>query len=308
MPANADPSRKHLNESWEHDRIKNLASTRSLLRRAEKLYIEKQGQKWQKSTAPLKETCVVCKESTTLEDAMKIVRKVEDKTGAVCLGVWIHKDEGHARSRFNPNKPYQCNYHIHILWDCQNPETGKMIRMNKQDMRDMQDISADSLGMERGTPAEETGRSHIDSLNFKVQKLEEEAEEFEKEVTELKKEVEELRKERTGLLAKIQDAWQWKPKAKQLEADLKAEKEAHNQAITELNKEHGKTVKKLNNKIQDLTKEVQDKEWWVDYHRKERDVAEKDNKLLKSKIDRLKNKVDELTRGKEQEQSRGRGR
>ena len=141
-----------------------------------------------------------------------------------------------------------------------------------------------------------------------MQKLEEEAEEFEKEVTELKKEVEELRKERTGLLAKIQDAWQWKPKAKQLEADLKAEKEAHNQAITELNKEHGKTVKKLNNKIQDLTKEVQDKEWWVDYHRKERDVAEKKNTRLELQVGRLKDQITELTIGKEQDQSRGRGR
>ena len=210
VAVNVDPSRTHLNTAWEHDRIKNLASTRSLIRKAEKLYTEKTKQKCQASFAPLKETCVVCKESTTLEDAMKMARKVEKATGVVCLGVWIHKDEGHAKSRFNPDEPYQCNYHIHFLWDCQNPTTGKAIPLKRQDFRDMQDIAAESLGMERGTPAEQTGRKHIESMTFKVQQL--------------SKEVKELKKERTGLLAKIQDAWQWKGRAKQAEADLEAEK------------------------------------------------------------------------------------
>lgn len=294
VAVNVDPSRTHLNKAWEHDRIKNLASTRSLIRKAEKLYTEQTGQKCQASFAPLKETCVVCKESTTLEDAMKMARKVEETTGVVCLGVWIHVDEGHARSRFNPDEPYQCNYHIHFLWDCQNPTTGKAIPLKRQDFRDMQDIAAESLGMERGTPAEQTGRKHIESMTFKVQQL--------------SKEIKELKKERTGLLAKIADAWKYKGKSEELEKILENERKEHREAVNALNEAHNKDIANLNTKMDGLTKRLDTAESWQNIYRKERDSAEKDNKLLKSKIDRLKDQITELTRGKEQEQNKGLGR
>lgn len=294
VAVNVDPSRTHLNTAWEHDRIKNLASTRSLIRKAEKLYTETTGQKCQASFAPLKETCVVCKESTTLEDAMKMARKVEKKTGVVCLGVWIHVDEGHAKSRFNPDEPYQCNYHIHFLWDCQNPTTGKAIPLKRQDFRDMQDIAAESLGMERGTPAEQTGRKHISSMTFKAQQL--------------MKEVEELKKERTGLLAKIADAWKYKGKSEELEKILENERKAHSEAINALNDAHNKDIAELNSEIKDLAKRANDAEWWKDNYRTERNVAEKKVKLLNIKVDNLTRQIEELTRGKEQDQTRGRGR
>lgn len=222
MAANVDPSRTRLNTWWEHDRIKNLASTRSLIRRAEKLYTEKTGQKCQATFAPLKETCVVCKDSTTMEQAMAIAKKVEQQTGVVCLGIWIHRDEGHARSRFNPDEPYQCNNHIHILWDCQNPTTGKSIPIKRQDLRDMQDIAANALGMERGNPAEQTKKNHINSGTYKVQQLQ--------------AEIKQLKKERTGLVAKIQDSWKWKGRAKKAETNLEAERKAHKDDIAKANK------------------------------------------------------------------------
>lgn len=201
--ANVDPSRSHLNTSWEHDRIKNLASTRSLVRRAEKLYTEKTRQKCQASFAPLKETCVVCKGSTTMEDAMKIARKVEEQTGVVCLGIWIHRDEGHARSRFNPDEPYQCNNHLHILWDCQDHETGKAIPIKRQHLRDMQDIAADALGMERGNPAELTKRRHIDSMTYKAQALAKELKDIEKEKRETTERMESEVREMEGQIAEL---------------------------------------------------------------------------------------------------------
>lgn len=230
--ANVDPNRSHLNTAWEHDRIKNLASTRSLIKHAEKLYTAKTGQKCQLSFAPLKETCVVCKDSTTIEEAMKIARKVEEQTGIVCLGIWIHRDEGHARSRFRPDEPYQCNNHLHILWDCQDHETGKAIPIKRQHLRDMQDIAADALGMERGNPAELTKRKHVDSMNYKAQALAKEIETIEKEnqklreeTKELQKENQELQKVNTGLLAKIEDVWKWKGKFKDAEKVIEAQKD-----------------------------------------------------------------------------------
>lgn len=289
VAANVDPSRTHLNTAWEHDRIKNLASTRSLIRKAEKLYTEKTGQRCQASFAPLKETCVVCKESTTMEQAMAIARKVEEQTGVVCLGIWIHRDEGHAYSRFHPDEPYQCNNHIHILWDCQNPTTGKAIPIKKQDLRDMQDIAAKSLGMERGNPAELTGRKHIASMTYKVQQLE--------------NEVKQLKKEKTGLVAKIQDSWKWKGRAKQAEADLAAERKAHSEDIAQLNKIISETKK---------TAEIAEKrankaEFRESNLREEKEKLYQENRRLSVVAQHWKREYDE-TIGKEKSQGKGRTR
>lgn len=287
IAANVDPSRTHLNTAWEHDRIKNLASTRSLIRKAEKLYTEKTGQKCQTSFAPLKETCVVCKDSTTMEQAMAIARKVEEQTGVVCLGIWIHRDEGHAYSRFHPDEPYQCNNHIHILWDCQNPTTGKAIPIKKQDLRDMQDIAAESLGMERGNPAELTGRKHIESLTFKVQQLDEE--------------VKQLKKERTGFIAKIQDSWKWKSKAKRAEADLEAQKKAHSEELQKKDATIAKLQKELKNERKRANSAENERSHIYDEKEKWYQEARRANVMAKH----WKDKCDELTTGKEHSQNKG---
>lgn len=289
MAANVDPSRTHLNTAWEHDRIRNLASTRSLIRKAEKLYTEKVGQKCQASFAPLKETCVVCKDSTTMEQAMAIARKVEEQTGVVCLGIWIHRDEGHARSRFHPDEPYQCNNHIHILWDCQNPITGKAIPIKKQDLRDMQDIAANALRMERGNPAELTKKKHIESGTYKVQQLEEE--------------IKQLEEEKTGLMSKIQDVWKWKGRAKQAEADLKAER-------THLTNE-------INNRdtiIADLKKELQNEKKRADSAERREECAKnerekyyKDVLIYKSRADWWEDRYNKLKESLGIEQSHSNG-
>ena len=292
MAANVDPSRTHLNTAWEHDRIKNLASTRSLIRKAEKLYTKKTGQRCQASFAPLKETCVVCKDSTTMEQAMAIARKVEEQTGVVCLGIWIHRDEGHARSRFHPDEPYQCNNHIHILWDCQNPNTGKAIPIKKQDLRDMQDIAAESLGMQRGNPAELTGRKHIASMTYKVQQLEEE--------------VKQLKKEKTGLVAKIQDAWKWKGRAKKAETDLETEKKAHKEDIAKANKILAEAKKMAEN----AEKRANSAEIYASTLSKEKEKLYQENRRLSVVAQHWKREYEE-TIGKERgqdEAKRGRGR
>lgn len=287
MAANVDPSRTHLNTAWEHDRIKNLASTRSLIRKAEQLYTDKTGQKCQASFAPLKETCVVCKDSTTMEQAMAIARKVEEQTGVVCLGIWIHRDEGHARSRFVPDEPYQCNNHIHILWDCQNPNTGKAIPIKKQDLRDMQDIAAKALGMKRGNPAELTKKNHIDAGTYKVQQLEEE--------------IKQLKKEKTGLIAKIQDTWKWKGKAKQAEAAFEAEKKAHKEDIAQINKILAET-KKL---AEIERKRANSAENECSYLRREKEKLYQEARRANIAAKHWRDKCDDLTAGKEQSQSTG---
>lgn len=224
MSANVDPSRTHLNTSWEHDRIKNLASTRSLIRHAEKLYTTKTGQKCQASFAPLKESCVVVKDSSTIEEAKEFASLVEQATGIRCLGIWFHKDEGHSRSKFRPDEPYQCNNHIHYLWDCQNPETGKAIPLKRSDMSLMQDLASKAFGMERGIPASISGLKHLPAAEYKLQEVLKENEHLREVNRELMDVNQELQKVRTGLLAKIEDAWKWKGKFKDAEKEIKEQK------------------------------------------------------------------------------------
>jgi chromosome segregation ATPase len=223
---------------------------------------------------------------------MAIARKVEEQTGVVCLGIWIHRDEGHARSRFHPDEPYQCNNHIHILWDCQNPITGKAIPIKKQDLRDMQDIAANALRMERGNPAELTKKKHIESGTYKVQQLEEE--------------IKQLKKEKTGLVAKIQDAWKWKGRANQAEADLEAERKAHKEDIAKASRIIAEAKKTAEN----AEKRANKAEFRESNLREENNKLYQENKRLSVVARHWKDQYDE-TQGKKlkpDEPNRGRGR
>lgn len=175
LSQNVYPERTKLNTSWESDTIKNRKQLRGLKERAEKLYTEKTGQKCQKSFAPYKESCVVIKDSSTLEEAKAFALMVEEGIpGIECLGIWIHKDEGHYKSKYTEgDRDFQCNVHAHFLWYCQNPNTGKAIPIKRQDMRNMQDWAAASFCMERGNPAELTKKRHIPSMEYKQKAMEE---------------------------------------------------------------------------------------------------------------------------------------
>lgn len=174
LSQNVYPERTKLNTSWESDTIKNRKQLRGLKERAEKLYTEKTGQKCQKSFAPYKESCVVIKDSSTLEEAKAFALMVEEGIpGIECLGIWIHKDEGFHKSKYiEGDRDFKCNIHAHFLWYCQNPNTGKAIPIKRQDMRNMQDWAAKAFGMERGNPAELTKKGHVASMDYKLKAME----------------------------------------------------------------------------------------------------------------------------------------
>ena len=169
---NVYPERTHLNEAWESKKIADRKQLRGLKERAERLYTEKTGQKCQASFAPFRESCVVIKENSTIGEAKNFARMVEGAIpGIECLGIWIHRDEGHAKSKYIEGEDFQCNTHAHFLWCCQNQNTGKAIPMSRQILRSMQDMAAEAFGMERGTPATQTKRKHIPSLEYKLQAM-----------------------------------------------------------------------------------------------------------------------------------------
>lgn len=184
---NVMPERTYLNESWESDSISSRKQLRGLKERAERLYTERTGQKCQKSFAPYKESCVVIKDNSTLDQAKEFAKKVEEGIpGIKCMGIWIHRDEGFYKSTYvEGDDSFVCNTHAHYLWCCQNPDTGKAIPIKRQDLRNMQDWAADAFGMERGNPAEQTKRNHIPSMEYKMQAMENRLEKMQAAVDQL---------------------------------------------------------------------------------------------------------------------------
>ena len=242
---NVDPEKTEKNEQWEGEEIANRRQLRGLRNRAEKLYTEKTGQKCQKSFAPFKESCVVIKENSTLDQAKEFAKKVEQSIpGIKCLGIWIHRDEGHPKSKFiEGDDTFKCNTHAHFLWRCQNQETGKAIPIKRQDLRNMQDWAAESFGMERGTPAEQTKRSHIPSMEYKIQAMEKRLEMMQNAVDQLStaKEVKEtavegIKAAKEGILSLMGKSAHQK-EVEGLKTQINALKEQMQEQLTQKNQE-----------------------------------------------------------------------
>jgi len=111
----------------------------------------------------------------TMADVKKLTKKLEKITGYKAAQVAIHKDEGH----INDDGDFVRNIHAHVIFYARDPKTGLSLSTanfgRKDLMRKMQDAVAEELGMERGRPAEETGRKHLSPRAYKAQKRQEAA-------------------------------------------------------------------------------------------------------------------------------------
>ena len=127
-------------------------------------------------SSPLRESVVVCKPDTTVDQLRRYCDRCHERWGITALQVFIHQDEGHYgipedKSTWKPN----C--HAHIVWDWMNHETGKSYKLGREDTSLMQDMVAECLGMERGTRKEETSKAHLERTDFIIAKQKREVEE-----------------------------------------------------------------------------------------------------------------------------------
>lgn len=148
----------YLNAQNLHDRQKDCV----------KLYEQKIGQKMQSKTVPLREGVVVIDEKTTMNDLLLLSKAITKELGWECLQIHIHRDEGYVLSGDNKggSEVSKLNLHAHMIFDCQDKQTGKMFRNNKRQMSKVQDICAEILQMERG---QKTGRKHLSAIDWKIQ-------------------------------------------------------------------------------------------------------------------------------------------
>lgn len=159
VPSYVNPHLSHMNRIvFEDEMIRGRKSIVPLVQRAEKEYTEKTGQKCQGSFAPFRESALKIREGVTDEQLMKFKADAERLTGWKCIGIYLHLDEGHYRSKYiEGDESFALNHHAHVLWSCQDHQTGKSIKCTRKQLSMMQDLLAAATGMERGNKAAETG-------------------------------------------------------------------------------------------------------------------------------------------------------
>lgn len=108
--------------------------------------------------SPIREGVVPIKEDTKLEDFKPIEEWAQEK-GLDVIRIDLHHDEGYKNEETN-NIKY--NRHAHIVFDWLDHTTGKTRKLNENDMRELQDVVANALGMERGESKAKTGAEHRD--------------------------------------------------------------------------------------------------------------------------------------------------
>lgn len=120
------------------------------------------GQRLQKKATPIREGVVVIQEDTTMQQLQNFANRIEEKWGVKTIQICTHKDEG--ADVWDGNKEaWKPNYHAHMVFDW-TQEDGRSIKLNKQDMVQMQTILAECLGMERGVSSD---AKHLSAIQYK---------------------------------------------------------------------------------------------------------------------------------------------
>ena len=100
-------------------------------------------------SSPIRESVVVCKQDTTIDQLRKYCDRCHDRWGITALQIFIHQDEGHYGIP-GDNSTWKPNSHAHIVWDWMNHETGKSCKLGKVDKSLMQDMVAEFSGLDQG--------------------------------------------------------------------------------------------------------------------------------------------------------------
>ncbi len=164
-----------------------LEDVRIARTRLEQLAKAKTGRAMQKKATPIREGVVNLGKKQNLKDLMRMSQKLEEKLGMKAIQVHIHEDEGHYEKKTGDWKP---NRHAHIVFTWMDENTGKSLRLKKFQMVEMQNIVAEELGMERGQSSD---KKHLNAMEFKRRKAEEDAIKLEKEAKEAEKELKQLK-------------------------------------------------------------------------------------------------------------------
>ena len=183
VPSYVNPHLTNTNRVvFEDELVSGRKSIVPLVKKAEKEYTEKTGQKVQASFAAFRESVLHLRSGISDEQLLQFKTQAESLTGWKCVGIYLHQDEGHVHSKYiEGDEDFDINYHAHVLWDCQDHQTGKSIKCTRSHLSKMQDLLAEATGMERGNKASETGRTHRSAQEQRIIAQQERIEQLELE-------------------------------------------------------------------------------------------------------------------------------
>lgn len=151
------PDLSHQNKRWV-----GVADLPAHLDNLKTLVKDKTGRSMQAKATPIREGVIVIKQDTTIAQLRGLADAIEQRWGIKTLQIYTHKDEGHTDS----DGSWKPNLHAHIVFDWVNHDTGKSIKLSKQDMAEMQTMVADCLEMVRG---ESSDIKHLGAIQYKTQ-------------------------------------------------------------------------------------------------------------------------------------------
>lgn len=293
VPSYVNPHLSDQNHTiFEDDMIKGRKSIVPFVKRAELLYTEKTGQKCQKSFVPFREDVLSLpgRGDITDEQIMNYLKEVESKYHIKAIGAWYHKDEGHAHSKYiEGDENFDVNYHVQVLYYCQNPETGQSVKLPRSFYNLRQDFLSKATGLERGNPASETGRKRrsamqqrMDAMEDRLGKMEEEVEKKQQRIDELER----LAKYREDLHRRAVEAY---------EAKLKEMEGKSQKALDRMKANYESQIEKLEKRLEryDRRKE-KEKEAQKEQHHSSSIFTSKSQKIINELEDKNKDLRDEL--------------
>jgi hypothetical protein len=124
--------------------------------------------------SPIREGVIPIKADTQLTDFNKITAWLASK-GIHTIRIDLHHDEGYEDRE--GNRKY--NQHAHIVMDYLDHNTGKTVKLSKEDIEELQGVVADALDMERGEKKAVTGAKHLSPAEYRQQAAEKKAKEAE---------------------------------------------------------------------------------------------------------------------------------
>lgn len=203
----------------------------------------KTGRKMQAKATPIREAVVVISQETTMDDLKKLAKRFNDRFGIDVFQIAIHKDEGYRKGKDG----LKLNLHAHLVADWTDHQSGKSLKLNRNDMSEMQTICAEVLGMERGKSSE---KQHLSAIQYKIAAEEQRAEAIENKTRGLGIIQKNLSNDISDLLVEV--------KTKSKECDRLALSAKNMGRILELNTEEAKKKALINERLSEEGKSLRE--------------------------------------------------
>jgi hypothetical protein len=203
-------------------------------------YEKTNSRKYQSNSVPVKEAVLNLNAHHTIKDVEKVALALQKEFGYRPLHIAIHQDEGH----ISEDGEKHFNHHAHIVFQNYDLDKHKTPRLNATDMRRMQTVVADTLGMQRGEDKKITGKQRLEHWEYRkaqeaktiIEITKEQSKTLKEELKELKMLQQQKREELKASGATRADYAQMEQKYKELKLELEQKNKENKTQFDELDR------------------------------------------------------------------------